>query len=198
MGHLQMDTAGRGHWDCTTRGHWEKGISPHEDTGKRGFHHTGTLGEWNIHNMGTPQRGHCTAHSTYLLQHNNIPQPQPRRNASLSPNLHYDGGTKTREFPPVLTGHHLQHLGGEAAGHVGDAVGQDIGEGLLLEGRQAVGDDMAHPRQVPEVLPHGRGVRSVTAQWPPPAPELPRRRLPGHRQRRFPFVINGRGDEVRV
>lgn len=110
-------------------------------------------------------RGHCTAHSTDLLPQNNDPQPPSRPRQSPSPNLRGEGGTKKGGIPPVLTGHHLQHLGGEAAAHVGDAVGQDIGEGALLEGRQAVGDDMAHPRQVPEVLPHGRCVPSVTAQW---------------------------------
>lgn len=77
-------------------------------------------------------------------------------------------------------------------------MGHGIGEGALLEGRQAVGDDMAHPRQVPEVLPHGRAVPSVTAQWPPPAPEPPRRRFPGQRQLRFPSVVKGRGGEVCV
>lgn len=102
-GHVQMDTAGRGHWDCTTRGHWEKGISPHEDTGKRGFHHTGTLGEWNIHNMGTPQRGRCTAHSTYLLQHNNIPQPPPCPSAS-PPQIYTTKELQKRGNPPRTHG----------------------------------------------------------------------------------------------
>lgn len=44
-----------------------------------------------------------------------------------------------------------------AAQHVGDALAEVVREGALLEGRQAVGDYMPHPHQMPKLAAHGRG-----------------------------------------
>lgn len=44
-----------------------------------------------------------------------------------------------------------------AAQHVGDALGEVVREGALLEGRQAVGDHMPYPCQVSKRTAHGGG-----------------------------------------
>ena len=44
-----------------------------------------------------------------------------------------------------------------SAQYVGDALAEVVREGALLEGRQAVGDHMPHPCQMPKFAAHGRG-----------------------------------------
>lgn len=58
-------------------------------------------------------------------------------------------------------GCNLEDLRAEPPPHVGQSVREDVGYGPLLERRQAVGDDVAHPGQVPEVDAHGGTVEEV-------------------------------------
>lgn len=59
-------------------------------------------------------------------------------------------------------GCNLEDLRAEPPPHVGQSVREDVGYGPLLERRQAVGDDVAHPGQVPEVDAHGG---TAAAPW---------------------------------
>lgn len=51
-----------------------------------------------------------------------------------------------------------------AAQHIGDALSEVVREGALLEGRQAVGDHMAHPRQMPKLATHDRTCASPSRE----------------------------------
>lgn len=57
----------------------------------------------------------------------------------------------------ALTGHDAKDARPHAAQHVGDALAEVVREGALLERRQAVGDHMPHPGQIPKLAAHGRG-----------------------------------------
>lgn len=50
-----------------------------------------------------------------------------------------------------------------SAQNVGDALAEVVREGALLEGRQAVGDHMPHPCQMPKLAAHGHRSLEVTA-----------------------------------
>lgn len=52
---------------------------------------------------------------------------------------------------------HAQDALASAAQHVGDAFAEIAWEGALLKGRQAVGDHVPYPRQVPKLAAHGDG-----------------------------------------
>lgn len=91
----------------------------------------------------------------------------------------------------------------DAAQHVGDALGEVVREGTLLEGRNAVGDHMPYPRQVPKRTAHGGGgaCRTEGRQAPgscpgrsTPTPTGPPRRPRPPQPRRRPHPPRGRQD----
>jgi hypothetical protein len=69
------------------------------------------------------------------------------------------GRRGARLYParPALTRRHAQDALASAAQHVGDAFAEIAWEGALLKGRQAVGDHVPYPRQVPKLAAHGDG-----------------------------------------
>lgn len=70
---------------------------------------------------------------------------------------HGERGTRGPAPARALTRRDAKDVRLNAAQHVGDALGEVVRKGLLLEGRQAVGDHMPHPGQLPELSAHGGG-----------------------------------------